>query len=124
VVPFILNAPAAAWPLTYDPGLVNHADVEQGTVDQLCQNRAPVVQLNHDYPYPQGKKVYVGSRLLDELLAVDYQVRAVAGEYRILTRPRPAACCRRPCPTPSSSSYVTTGSQRGSRLRPALSPSR
>jgi hypothetical protein len=84
IVGFLLNAPAAAWPLTYDPGLVNRADVEQGTVQQLCQNRAPVVQIDHDYPYPAGRPVYVGSRLLDEFLATDYYVRAHAGEYRIL----------------------------------------
>ncbi len=84
VVGFLLNAPAAAWPLTYDPGLVNREDVEQGTVQQLCQNRAPVVQIDHDYPYPAGRPVNVGSRVLDEFLATDYYVRAHAGEYRIL----------------------------------------
>jgi hypothetical protein len=84
IVGFVLNAPAAAWPLTYDPGLVNTAKVERATVAELCRNRAPVVQNNSDYPYPSGVKVFVGSRLLDEFLAVDYQVRAVAGFYRIL----------------------------------------
>jgi hypothetical protein len=96
IVPFLLDAPAAAWPLTYDPGLVDQPDVERATIAQLCQNRAPVVQLNHDYPYPPGKTVYVGSRLLDEFLAIDYRVAAVAGEYRILTRSTPR------CVLPSS----------------------
>ncbi len=89
IVPFLLDAPAAAWPLTYDPGLVNRADVERGTVQQLCRNRAPVVQLDHDYPYPPDHRVYVGSRVLDEFLAVDYRVRAVAGQFRILTPSTP-----------------------------------
>jgi hypothetical protein len=84
IVGFLLNAPAAAWPLTYDPGLVNTTKVERETVAELCRNRAPVVQNNGDYPYTSGVKVYVGSRLLDEFLAVDYEVRAVAGFYRIL----------------------------------------
>jgi hypothetical protein len=84
IVGYVLNAPAAAWPLTYDPGLVNTAAVERGTVAELCHDRAPVVQNNSDYPYPPGVKVFVGSRLLDEFLAVDYEVRAVAGFYRIL----------------------------------------
>jgi hypothetical protein len=84
IVGFLLNAPAAAWPLTYDPGLVNAAKVERETVAELCRDRAPVVQNNGDYPYPAGVKEYVGSRLLDQFLAVDYEVRAFAGFYRIL----------------------------------------
>jgi hypothetical protein len=84
IVGFLLNAPSAAWPLTYDPGLVNTAKVERGTIKELCDNRAPVVQNNGDYPYPSGVKEYIGSRLLDEFLAVDYEVRAIAGFYRIL----------------------------------------
>jgi hypothetical protein len=84
IVGYLLDAPAAAWPLTYDPGLVNTASVERETIAELCRNRAPVVQNDGDYPYPPGPKVYVGSRLLDEFLAVAYEVRAVAGFYRIL----------------------------------------
>ncbi|MGC2373228.1 MAG: hypothetical protein WA484_05070 [Solirubrobacteraceae bacterium] len=91
IVGYLLNAPAAAWPLTYDPGLVNTAKVERETIAELCRNRAPVVQGNGDYPYPPGKSVYVGSRLLDEFLAVDYEVSAVAGFYRILL-PATARC--------------------------------
>lgn len=91
IVGYLLNAPAAAWPLTYDPGLVNTATVERGTVEELCRDRAPVVQNNGDYPYPSTTKVYVGSRLLDEFLAVDYRVAAVAGFYRILL-PSTARC--------------------------------
>jgi hypothetical protein len=84
IVGYLLNAPAAAWPLTYDPGLVNTTSVEKSTINELCHDRAPVVQGNQDYPYPAGKTPYIGSRLLDEFLAVDYNVRAVAGFYRIL----------------------------------------
>ena len=84
IVGYLLNAPAAAWPLTYDPGLVNTPTVELETVSELCRDRAPVVQNNGDYPYPAGKPVYVGSRVLDEFLAVDYGIRAVAGFYRIV----------------------------------------
>lgn len=91
IVGFLLNAPAAAWPLTYDPGLVNTATVERATVADLCHNRAPVVQANADYPYPAGKAPYVGSRLLDEFLAADYEVAAFAGFYRILL-PSSRAC--------------------------------
>jgi hypothetical protein len=84
IVGYLLDAPPAAWPLTYDPGLVNTYEVEHQTVTELCRDRAPVVQNDDDYTYPPGVKVYVGSRLLDEFLAVDYEVRAVAGFYRIL----------------------------------------
>jgi hypothetical protein len=84
IVGFVLNAPAAAWPLTYDPGLVNTTTVERGTISELCSDRAPVVQHDQTFPYPPGVKVYVGSRLLDEFLAVDYELRAVAGFFRIL----------------------------------------
>jgi hypothetical protein len=84
IVGYLLNAPPAAWPMTYDPGLVNNAEVERSTVAELCRDRAPVVQADDDYPYPAGKPEYIGSRSLDEFLAVDYQVRAVAGFYRIL----------------------------------------
>jgi hypothetical protein len=91
IVGFLLNAPAAAWPLTYDPGLVNTATVERGTIADLCHDRAPVVQANADYPYPAGKASYVGSRLLDEFLAVDYEVAAFAGFYRVLL-PSSRAC--------------------------------
>jgi hypothetical protein len=84
IVGFLLNAPPAAWPLTYDPGIVNTAKAERETVAELCHDRAPVVQDAGDYPYPPTVKVYVGSRLLDEFLAIDYEVRAVAGFYRIL----------------------------------------
>ncbi|HEV3046140.1 MAG TPA: hypothetical protein VGY13_02145 [Solirubrobacteraceae bacterium] len=84
IVGYLLNAPPAAWPLSYDPGLVNTAKVERESVSELCHDRAPVVQNNTDYPYPAGKPEYVGSRLLDEFLAIDYRVRAVAGFYRIL----------------------------------------
>ncbi len=91
IVGYLLNAPAAAWPLTYDPGLVNTATVERGTISELCDDRAPVVQADDDFPYPVGKEAYVGSRLLDEFLAVDYRVRTVAGLYRILL-PSTARC--------------------------------
>ena len=84
IVGYLLNAPAAAWPLTYDPGLVNTAEVERSTVAELCRDRAPVVQSNGNYPYPPGKPEYIGSRALDEFLAMDYEIRAVAGFYRIL----------------------------------------
>jgi hypothetical protein len=49
-----------------------------------------VVQATAYYPYPPGVKPYVGSRLLDEFLAANYQVRAVAGFYRILQPATPA----------------------------------
>ncbi len=84
IVGFLLDAPAAAWPLTYDPGLVNTTEVERGTVSELCSNRAPVVQGDGDYPYPPGVKAFVGSRLLDEFLALNYRIAAVAGFYRVL----------------------------------------
>jgi hypothetical protein len=84
IVGYLLNAPAAAWPLTYDPGLFNSAKVERETIAELCANHAPVVQNDGDVPYPPGKTPYVGSRLLDEFLAVNYQVKALAGFYRIL----------------------------------------
>jgi hypothetical protein len=84
IIGYLLNAPAAAWPLTYDPGVINRDDVERATVQSLCQNHAPVVQLDHNYEYLPGQTVYVGSRRLDEFLATDYRVRAVAGIYRIL----------------------------------------
>ncbi|HEX3909336.1 MAG TPA: hypothetical protein VHW67_01375 [Solirubrobacteraceae bacterium] len=84
IVGFLLDAPAAAWPLTYDPGLFNSDKVERATVAELCGDRAPVVQGTDAYAYPPGSKVYVGSRLLDEFLAIDYEVRAVAGFYRVL----------------------------------------
>jgi hypothetical protein len=94
IVGFLLDAPAAAWPLTYDPGLVNTAEVERATVAELCRNRAPVVQGDGDYPYPPGVKVDVGSRLLDEFLAINYEIIAVAGFYRVLLPS--AAHCERP----------------------------
>jgi hypothetical protein len=84
IVGYLLNAPAAAWPMTYDPGLVNNAEVERSTIAELCHDRAPVVQGNGDYPYPPGKPEFVGSRALDEFLASNYEVRAIAGFYRIL----------------------------------------
>ena len=84
IVGYLLDAPPAAWPLTYDPGLVNAADVERRTVAELCRDRAPVVQADGDYRYPAGKSAYVGSRLLDEFLAINYEIRAFAGFYRIL----------------------------------------
>lgn len=88
-VGYLLNAPAAAWPLAYDPGLVNRADVERGTVAELCANRAAVVQANGDYPYTEPVPVIVGSRILDEFLAVDYGIRGYAGFYRVLLPDRP-----------------------------------
>ncbi len=84
IVGYLLDAPAAAWPLTFDPGLFNSTTVERATVAELCRDRAPVVQATAYYAYPPGVKPYVGSRLLDEFLAADYEVRAVAGFYRIL----------------------------------------
>lgn len=84
IVGFLLDAPAAAWPLTFDPGLSNSPTVERTTVAELCADRAPVVQGTDLYSYPPKAKVYVGSRLLDEFLAIDYEVRAVAGFYRVL----------------------------------------
>jgi hypothetical protein len=89
IVGFLLDAPAAAWPLTYDPGLVNTAKVERSTIHELCANRAPVVQGNGDYPYPAGVRVYVGSRLLDEFLAANYRIVAFAGYYRVLVPSTP-----------------------------------
>lgn len=91
IVGYLLNAPAAAWPLTYDPGLANSGAVEHGAVAELCKDRAPVVQADDDFPYPQGKAPYIGSRLLDEFLAADYEIAAVAGWYRILL-PSTSAC--------------------------------
>lgn len=91
IVGFLLSAPAAAWPLTYDPGLVNTATVERATIKELCSDRAPVVQADQDFPYPPGKPPYIGSRLLDEFLATDYEIAAVAGWYRILL-PSTSAC--------------------------------
>jgi hypothetical protein len=84
IVGYLLDAPAAAWPLTFDPGLFNSTTVERATVAELCKDRAPVVQATAYYGYPPGVKPYIGSRLLDEFLAADYKVRAVAGFYRIL----------------------------------------
>jgi hypothetical protein len=84
IVGFLLDAPAAAWPLTYDPGLFNTATVERATVRELCRSRAPVVQVTAAYTYPPNVKPYVGSRLLDEFLASNYQIRAIAGFYRVL----------------------------------------
>jgi hypothetical protein len=81
---YLLNAPAAAWPVTYDPGLINRDDVEKQTVQTLCHNRAPLVQFDATYGYLNGVPIYYGSRRLDEFLAVNYGVRAVAGLYRIL----------------------------------------
>jgi hypothetical protein len=84
IMGYLVDAPPAAWPLTYDPGVINRPDVERATVQSLCHNRAPVVQFIDDYPYYVGTPVYVGSRYLDEFLAIDYGVRALAGYYRIL----------------------------------------
>ncbi len=93
IVGYLLDAPSAAWPMTFDPGLFNSPTVERATVAELCHDRAPVVQATAVayYPYPPGKKPYVGSRLIDEFLAADYRVRAVAGFYRILL-PSTAHC--------------------------------
>ncbi len=91
IMGYVVDAPPAAWPLTYDPGVINRPDVERATVRSLCQNRAPVVQFVSDYPYYIGTPVYVGSRYLDEFLAIDYAPRALAGYYRILL-PRTPGC--------------------------------
>jgi hypothetical protein len=93
IVGFVLDAPPAAWPLTYDPGLVNRDAVQAEVVRRLCANRAPVVQTTGDYPDPHGVAAWVGSRRLDAFLAVNYRVRAVAGFYRILL-PTGNACVR------------------------------
>ncbi|MCW3047458.1 MAG: hypothetical protein JWO74_1742 [Solirubrobacterales bacterium] len=84
IVAYLLDAPSAAWPLTYDPGLVNADRVQKLTVDQLCRDLAPVVQLDGDYPYPPGIDPGQGSRRLDGFLAVNYDLRAVAGHYRVM----------------------------------------
>jgi hypothetical protein len=84
IVGFVLDAPPAAWPLTYDPGLANRDAVQAEVVDDLCANRAPVVQTSGDYPDPHGVSAWVGSRRLDAFLALNYRVRAVAGFYRVL----------------------------------------
>jgi len=84
IVGFLIDAPAAAWPLTYDPGLVNQPEVEREAARQLCRDRAPVVQLAGAYPNPSANPAWIGSRYLDEFLALNYHVRAVAGFYRIL----------------------------------------
>ena len=89
IVGYLLDAPAAAWPMVVDPGVVNRDDVERETVADLCRNRAPVVQTSGVYPYPPGVPVYIGSRRLDEFLASDYRVRAIAGFYRILVPSTP-----------------------------------
>jgi hypothetical protein len=84
IVGFLLDAPPAAWPMAYDPGLANQDKVQREVVGDLCRNRAPVVQLEYVHPYPPTANGWIGSRRLDEFLAVNYRVRAVAGLYRIL----------------------------------------
>jgi hypothetical protein len=106
IVGYLLDGPAAAWPMVVDPGVVNRDDVERETVADLCRNRAPVVQTSGVYPYPAGVPPYVGSRRLDEFLAVDYRVRAVAGFYRILVPATPR------CVLPQSLSDASLASLR------------
>jgi hypothetical protein len=60
IMGYVVNAPPAAWPLTYDPGVINRPDVERATVQSLCKNRAPVVQFIGDYAYYIGTPAYVG----------------------------------------------------------------
>lgn len=99
-VGYLLDAPAAGWPLTYDPGLANADKVQRRVVAQLCSSHAPVVQLDGDYPYPPDVDPGRGSRRLDAFLALNHRLSGVAGHYRILT-PR-AATCLRPDDAPSA----------------------
>ncbi len=124
IVGYLLNAPAAAWPLTYDPGLVNTPTVELETVSGRCRDRAPVVQDNRDYPYPAGKPVYVGLRVLDEFLAVDYGIRAVAGFYRILFPVTSKCELPEQLSTTAPRTSATSGWAKDSSPRPARSRSR
>jgi hypothetical protein len=90
----LLDAEPAAWPVTYDPGLVTRDDVQRRAVEDLCERRAPVVQLAGDYPGVNGReRDRPGSRRLDQVLAYAYELRAVAGFYRVLA---PVAGCVQP----------------------------
>lgn len=84
IVGYVLDVAPAAWETNYDPGVANSDRVERETVAELCANHAPVVQFDQIYPYSSAAPVYVGSRRLDEFLAVNYRPRAIAGFYRIL----------------------------------------
>jgi len=89
---WVLDEPVAAWPLTYDPGLVNRDDVQARAIDDLCDDRAPLVQWTNTLtPAPDDHK-YQGSRRLDAFIATSYRHAATTGEYRILTQGR----CVRP----------------------------
>jgi len=81
----LLDARPAAWPVTYDPGLVTRRDVQVRAVAELCRHRAPVVQLDGDYPPVNGREARrPGSRRLDQVIAASHRLEAVAGFYRLL----------------------------------------
>jgi hypothetical protein len=92
IVNALVDAPSAAWPLTYDPGLANSDRTQREVVDDLCRSAAPLVQAETAYPDNGNYGIRWGSPRLDEFVAVNYRVAAVAGFYRILLADR----CRRP----------------------------
>ncbi|MBI5104847.1 MAG: hypothetical protein HZB46_07660, partial [Solirubrobacterales bacterium] len=79
IIYWLLDAPAAAWPVTYDPGLVDREVVQRDAVRRLCASRAPVVQHGDYLP----ERPLHGSTLLDEHLAWNTKVQATAGAYRV-----------------------------------------
>lgn len=89
IVGGLLHAPPAAWTLTYDPGLVNRDDVQREVVADLCANNAPLVQAETTYPDLGNYGVRWGSTRLDEHVALNYRLDALAGFYRILV---PTGC--------------------------------
>jgi hypothetical protein len=92
---WFLGAHAAAWPVAFDPGLADRADVQRDVVDDLCRRRAPVIQ--HTFAYPLGRnqpRNRPGSRYLDEFVGLSYRNVASNDLFRIML-PQPGPC-RRP----------------------------
>jgi hypothetical protein len=92
IIGALLDAPPAAWTLTYDPGLVNRDEVQREVIGDLCGSRDPLVQSETTYPELGNYGTQWGSTRLDEFVAVNYRVAAIAGYDRILV----ADGCRLP----------------------------
>jgi hypothetical protein len=86
---WFLDAAPAAWITVYDPGLADRDDVQRDVADDLCGNRAPVVEEDQDpSATSNGEFGYAdhGSRHLDEFIALNYRSDAVVGFYRLRIR--------------------------------------
>lgn len=91
IVYWFLDARPASWATTFDPGLADRGSVQRRTARDLCETRAPVVQLVGPHGQTEFEPFEHFSRYLDQYLALNYRAVGTAGLYRFLL-PEVVAC--------------------------------